>query len=253
MHTSQTNMITRLRGVQEFLDENETVLGGISRNGTRRQLDQALSELVSVTRRQSASPGDQKSGSVRLNELRSALVNDHMAVIATIAAVSVPGAAALTGLRMPGRMTAEKLVAAGGAMAEQAEPHAAVFIAAGMPEDFIAQLLAATDELAAFLGARKHLRGKNTAATKAIQRNISAGNRVEAVLDKMIRRVLKNDPARLDAWASVRRVRKTARRPAEEVVPIPAADGVVTTPVVSTPVVSITPVVPIAPAVAKSA
>lgn len=241
MQSAQSGMITRLLGVRAFFAKHDDRLGDIARSGTRRQLDAILAELEQSATTQSGAPGDQKRGGLQFKRLRRVLVRKHMTLIARVAAADLPSSPALAPLRLPGRSTVAQLVAAARSMAKTAEPHAAIFVAAGLPEDFIHRLLSAADELSQFDGQRKQQRGEGVAATKSLAMRINAANRVIGVLDAMIQGAFEDDPAFLAEWSSVRRVRKLPRKPAGEPVPIPQVDG------------SVTPVVPITPSLAKSA
>jgi hypothetical protein len=112
----------------------------------------------------------------RKQTLRQAQLRDHLAKIARIAKADLPSVPELQPLRMPkGKPTVEKLAAAATGMADTAKPHADVFIAAGLPTDFIAQLVAATDAMTSAISERTSNRGRRSGATVGLKQKLSAG------------------------------------------------------------------------------
>jgi len=118
-------------------------------------------------------------------------------------------------LRMPkGKPTVEKLASAAAGMAKTVEPYSDVFIAAGLPNDFIAQLNAATDAMTNTISERTSSRGRRSGATAGLKQKLSAGRRIVHALDAFVRSQLKNDPALLRDWNLVKRVPRPMGRPA---------------------------------------
>jgi hypothetical protein len=99
-------------------------------------------------------------------------------------------------------------------MAKTVEPYSDVFIAAGLPNDFIAQLNAATDAMTNTISERTSSRGRRSGATAGLKQKLSAGRRIVHALDAFVRSQLKNDPALLRDWNLVKRVPRPMGRPA---------------------------------------
>ncbi|MDQ2666704.1 MAG: hypothetical protein M3Z05_11910 [Gemmatimonadota bacterium] len=69
-----------------------------------------------------------------------------MSHVARVAKADLPNTPAIEPLRMPkGRLTTERLSTAANGMAKAAVPFAPVFVDAGLPSDFVAQLNAAAN------------------------------------------------------------------------------------------------------------
>jgi hypothetical protein len=102
--------------------------------------------------------------------LRQALLRDHVAKIARIAAADLPNVPELEPLCMPrGKPTVEKLAAVASGVAKTAAPYAEVFISAGLPQDFIAQLTAATDAMTGAISERTSSCGRRSGATVGLK------------------------------------------------------------------------------------
>ncbi|HZW51483.1 MAG TPA: hypothetical protein VFF05_06465 [Rudaea sp.] len=145
--------------------------------------------------------------------LRTKLLRDHMAKIARIARADLPNTPELSHLRMPrGKPTVERLKAAADGMARAAEPHAAVFIAAGMAADFIAQLSAAADALTTAVDDRTQIRTRSRGATVGLKAKLSEGRKVVSILDSFVQTALKDNAALLAQWNSVKRVPRLGGR-----------------------------------------
>jgi hypothetical protein len=172
--------------------------------------------------------------------LREALLRDHMAVIVRIAKAKLTPTPEVAPIRMPrGRPTVERLSAAANGMAKAAEPFAAVFIAAGLAADFIAQLTAAADALVASMSHRTQSQGSRRGATTGLQATLIAGRKIVHVLDAMVTSALQGNPALLSNWNSVKRVRITPTRPNT-----PAPETPVTPTTSTTPTAPVTPPAP---------
>jgi hypothetical protein len=210
--------------VKAFLETNAAKLAGVVQTGARRKLDDAIAELASHVTIQSGSFLDAKGSTQRHVALRAALLRDHMAPIAKIAAADLPNTPAVKPLRMPkGRPTAEKLSAAAYGMGEAAAKFADTFTGAGLPADFVNRLTGAADAMIAALGDRTQSRGQRSGATKGLQATLSRGRKTVAVLDAMVKSALHSDPSLLAEWNAVKRVRVVPSRPAPDAQPTPAA------------------------------
>jgi hypothetical protein len=157
---------------------------------------------------------------------RQALLRDHMAKIARIAAADLPNVPELQPLRMPrGKPTVEKLAALASGMAKTAEPHAEVFIAAGLPNDFIDQPKAATDAMTNAISERTSSRGRRSGATVGLKQKLSAGRKIVYVLDAFVKSALKDDPVLVRNWNLVKRVPRPTGRAPSATPPTPATPG----------------------------
>ena len=228
MRITQGSVLESLRSVQAFIDAHADALGPVPTCGTRKRLDDIVTSLDGYAGTQVGSQLASKGATQKHYTLRRTLLHDHMAPIAKIAASEFPDIPEFDPLRMPkGRPTAERLKAAAYGMAETATPFAATFTGAGLADDFIAQLTAAADAVVATVNNRRQSRSDWAAATKGLEFLASNGRKIVHILDAMIKRALKGDPALLRAWNSAKRVQLIpgggATAPAPAPAPAPAA------------------------------
>jgi len=261
MRTTQGSMLASLRAVKGFLDTNAAALGDVVNTGARKRLDDAIAALSDHVATQTGSNLAAQGATQRQYSLRQVLLRDHMSPIARIARADLPVSPAIEPLRMPlGKPTAERLAAAAYGMAKAAEPYASVFVAAGMPEDFIKQLTDAADALLASLGDRTENRGARAGATAGLKARLTEGRRIVGVLDAFVKTALHGDAALLRNWNIVKRVQKTAPGPmplGPEPAPSPALAAPATAPALpastATSAIPATPQTPSTPTTASPA
>jgi hypothetical protein len=235
LQTSQGITLETLRAIVLFIDQYAERLHLVVKSGSRRQLDQLVTELDGLALRQSTS-ATIMSGAEKARELRQDLIEKHMRPIVQIASVDLPRTPELARLRIPrGTPTPEKLVKAADQFREIAAPHAKTFIDAGLPENFLEELDAAAKAFMEFTARRKTSVGAGVAATTGIKDTISRANRVIKALDSLVLKQLDrrspDDQLLRTEWRSVKRVRKTASRPVTaEPLAIPPAAPVVGAP-----------------------
>lgn len=233
MQTQQGITLETLRAIQLFLDKHAERLGDVQKSGSRRQLDQAVLDLANLATSQ-ATNATASSGVEKAKQLRTRLIEQHMLPIARIAAVDLPRTPELGKLVVPrGSPTPERLVQAAHTMRKIATPFAQIFIDAGMPPDFLAELDDAAEAFAKFSAQRKGSVGVGKAATKGIRDTISRGSRVITALDGLMRKALDphapEDKLIRTEWLSVKKVRKAASRSAMPLEPVPIPPAVPST------------------------
>jgi hypothetical protein len=129
-----------------------------------------------------------------------------MRPIARIAAAELDSEPGLEVFRMPrGTPTAAVLHATAMGMAEAAEPHASIFIDAGLPTDFLTSFRAAADAMLGSLGSRRQQQGSRCGATTGLKETIRSARKIVDVLDAFVSVALKDDAALLANWKSVKR------------------------------------------------
>jgi len=210
MRTRQGSTLQSLRAVQGFLDANAGELGAVANAGARKRLDGLIEALSTHAATQTGSNLAAQGATRKQYALRAILLHDHMAPIARIARVDLATSPEIEPLRMPrGNPATERLAAAAYGMAKAAAPHADVFIAAGLSDDFVEQLIAATDALLASLDERMQNRGLRAGATKGLEIRLSEGRKIVHVLDALVKTALKRNPVLLANWNIVKRVQRT--------------------------------------------
>lgn len=225
MRTSQGSILQSLRAVQGFLDANPSKLGSIKSTGARKNLDEAVLRLESQAAIQTGSFINAKGVTQRKRLLEKELRRDHMSPIARIAKAELPTTPDMRPLRMPhGKPTVEKLVGAANGMADSAAKFADVFISAGLPEDFVARLRAASATLLHSVGERMQHRGQRSGATKGLDLGLKRGRKLVGVIDSLVKTALKDDPALLAEWDVVKRVQLLPTRPSATATQSPATE-----------------------------
>jgi hypothetical protein len=220
MQTIQGHSLTTLRSVQAFLADRAEQLPEAANSGARRKLDEIIAQLSLYITEQAEGTRNAQGATQRQHALRQALVRLHIAPLVCIARAELAHTAELEPFRMPrGMPPVEKLAAAAYGMAMVAARHASVFIAAGLPHDFVEQLTRTADALVGSVSERTQHRSAVGGATTGIRKRLVAGGRIVRVLDTFVLRDAHDDPALLAGWDSVRQVRRVGGRRAHFALP----------------------------------
>lgn len=198
-----------LVNVRQFLDTNAVTMGPVNGSGARRALDDALAALadsaVAQGEHRIRSTGETK----KQRSLRRSLRKRYLRPIAEVAAASLSDVPEIATLRLPSdRFVGSDLVDAANAMANAAEPHIAVFIAAGLKRDFLDGLRAMTEAIRTSLGGRTEHLIKRRGATIALRRGAASGRTALRLLDAVIEQHLADNTQLLTEWKAVKRIRK---------------------------------------------
>jgi hypothetical protein len=197
-----------LRSVPAFLDANAAMLPGIVDNPQRKRLDALLVELETRVGDQSGNALAAQGATRKHQSLRDALIRDHMAPIAKIAAAELP-TPELQVFKMPkGTPSIEKLRSAALGMAEAAAPYAEVFVSAGLTPGFLDRLVAAANATVTSVTGRNLHRQDRVGATKGLKSTLTEARKKVRALDALVKSALKDEPALLAAWRTARRVQK---------------------------------------------
>jgi hypothetical protein len=153
-----------------------------------------------------------------------------MAKIAFVAAAELPSTPEVAPLRMPKRkVSAANLSLAAHGMAETAGKYTDVMVAAGLPGDFVARLIAASDAMMEAVRERSSTVSKRSGATTGLVPKLQAARKIVRALDRFVRSELKDDPTLLRTWQSVQRVRRPGRSASGSAAPaIPGSSPVMT-------------------------
>jgi hypothetical protein len=207
MQTRQGNTVQSLRAVRDFLDDHAAKFPSVAGSGARKKLDDAIAELTVHATDQSGSAMSAQSGTRKTRAFRETLIRNHMTPISRIARAELPHTQELLPLRAPhGNPTNERLAVAARGMAQAAVARADVFIASGLPPDFIARLDAATDAMLQSVDDRKKIRGRTKGATAGLSTQLRKARQTVHILDSFVRIALTDDPALLATWNSIRTV-----------------------------------------------
>ena len=218
-----------LVNVQQFLDANAAALGPVNTSGARKALDDAIAALgdhaVSQGEHTIRSAGETN----KQRSLRLSLRKQYLRPIAKVAAASLGNVPEISALRMPSRtLIGSELVDAANAMANAAESHAAVFIAAGLRPDFLDGLRAMTQAMQTSLGGRTDHVIKRRGSTIALGSGAVSGRTALRLLDAVIEQQVPDNAQLLAEWKAVKRIPRksgTTRvtQPKAAATPAPAA------------------------------
>ena len=199
--------LAALRAAQQFIADHADRLDDLAQSGARRRLDAILDDLSALVAQQAAATSGARAATQHLHALRRNLVEDHVAKIVRIARAELREATALENFRLPRRNApVELLAAAARGIVQAAEPRAEVFIAAGLPENFVDQLNEAADALLNTHVARTQLRAHLASTTVSIRKRLADGRRVTEVLDSFVRSATRGDDTLRVAWVAARTI-----------------------------------------------
>jgi hypothetical protein len=140
-------------------------------------------------------------------EKRREVLSNQMAPIAKVARAlrgTVPGIGVLT--RPKGNVPTPEVIGAATAMAEKAGMYKDVLIESGLPADFIEQLQEAAAALKGSIDGRGLARASRVAATQGVRAEVALGLRVVAIIDVVVTRLIRSEPAKLAEWEQLKRV-----------------------------------------------
>jgi hypothetical protein len=174
----------------------------------KQVLDDVVAKLTEHGTDQGAARRMNKASAQKQAVLRASLRSEHLAPLAQIARAMlrhVPGISAA--LRMPSwKLKTHNLVRAAGEFRKVAAGYEAVFVEAGRPQDFLAQL----DAVVAALGdsGRGQARnvGARVGATRGIEAELKRGRTAIELIDTMVRSAFARDAVTLGAWSVARRI-----------------------------------------------
>ena len=254
MHAIHEALLETLRAVQTFLDGVKALIAPINESGARKALDDVVEQLTMRSVDQNAGRVNGRGETTRQRKLRDALRIGQMKPIADIASVTLSEEPRLSDFVAPNaRASSTHLIACAGAMADAAKAYQSVFTARGLPEDFIAQLQAASDALEESLSNRAQSLSRSRGATAAMSPLVKQGRGALRVLDSLMTRTLQPGDRVLGEWRAVKVIRTKPGRPRGSAASGEMSNGTSVTPIV--PVVqssSIAPVPPAAPAVSET-
>jgi hypothetical protein len=140
-------------------------------------------------------------------EKRREVLSNQMVPIAKVARAlrgTVPGIGVLTVPK--GNVPTPELITAATAMAEKAEIYKDVLVESGLRGNFIEQLTAAAAALKSSLDGRGLARASWVAATRGVESELALGRRVVSIIDAVITREIRSEPAKLAEWEQLKRV-----------------------------------------------
>ena len=211
MRRKQEQLIQALERVEQFLESHPEISDAVLTSAAQEMFSASRTRLTQHMRLQDAFARALRNNTGVKRVLRDDLVREHLRPISIVGRTRLPDAGEGAMFRLPPNKTSFLgVVAAGYGMAEAAKVHEQTFLAAGLPVDFIARLIAATDLLKGALDTKGATNALRVQATAGLQKEGRVARNALRVLDALVRAAVKQDNALLDRWVAVSRVARTA-------------------------------------------
>jgi len=210
MNKTQIAQISRLSQVQAFLDRNARLLQPLNEGTARADLDEIMRAIAQQHAAFSEATTMCQNLTAQLGTLRWQLRIRHLAPIAAVARAKAQHAPTDATVRLPRKTARDATLAAAATAAVAAvAKDRKMYLRAGLPEDFVEQLVAATDAFKAARDAAASLRIDSVSATMRIVDLVRRGNTLVRLFDALvIARASRDHNPRLGAeWHSVRTLR----------------------------------------------
>jgi hypothetical protein len=209
MDERQKQVLDAFDRVRAFVGEHP-VEGTPSYGGAVATLDEVVPQLREYAGLELAGHQLRQVESRRQAEMIARIRTDHLRTIVGIAKTQIEPDAEKrlpAAFRMPSvNIRATRMLQVCDAMVEAAKPFEAQFVSAGLAPDFLAQLQAARDELAAALHGRARQVGTHVGARKGLEVQLGRGRRAVDRLDAVVRTRFASDPTVLAKWRAAKRV-----------------------------------------------
>jgi len=197
--------------VRAFL-EAHPVAGPLSYTGARETLDEVVLRLREYAGAQITGRQLSRAELRRQAQLIKQLFDRHIRPIVAIARAQIEPESDVrmpVALRMPRiSLGVTKILQVCDGMIEAVRPFEAVFIAHGLPADFLARFSGARNELEQLLGDRATLIGTHVGARTGLQVQFRRGSRAVERLDSVVRASFEGDEVTLTRWRSAKRIQK---------------------------------------------
>jgi hypothetical protein len=212
--------------VEAFMNSNaaDFPAGGKGAEAAAR-LSEELAALAALDVAKAASAGARRQTAEGRRDLRESLRAQVAAVCDTAEAVGVehPEVRGRFPRSRPDNSD-QTLVAVARSFAESAAPLKSRFVEYELPADFVERLKADADALEAQMTRQTEGRGTSVSTNASIEAALGRVDELAERLEVLVRNKYRQDPARLAAWDSARRLERSARpkRNGETPAPPPA-------------------------------
>ena len=209
MMSRQGNTTQSLAATESFLDEYASSFPDIANSDVRKRLRSAVAELRGHATDQDRTTTSVQSGTKQRKTLRNELIREHMAPISRIARANLPRTEEFSALKTPrGNPNTPQLTAAARAMTQTVAANVDVFVANGLPGDFVERLQKATDGLEKSVSWRKRSQDKTAGSRAGVRAAITSARTSVHIIDALMRVALKDQPVLLADWKSAKRVQR---------------------------------------------
>ncbi|MCC7001307.1 MAG: hypothetical protein IT357_04050 [Gemmatimonadaceae bacterium] len=212
MEKRQQQVVESYQRVRGFAGEHPAK-GTLSYTSALAMLDDVLEKVRSLASMEYRGREVGRAEKRRQADQLRLLVDEHIRPIVTIARAQIEPQSDVglpAGLRMPALpLNPSKAVTVCDGMLEAARPHEVLFVANGLPADFLEQFANARNELERLTGGHTTQVGAHKAARSLLPVQLVRGRRAVERLDAIVRASYRRDPGVLAAWRSAKRVQKT--------------------------------------------
>jgi hypothetical protein len=206
MKARQSVLLDTARNVQAFLDAHTSIIGPTIASA-RKNFDDAVTQLMTMAVTQSGSIIASKGATARQKALRTALVNNNMKPISTIAKLLLPDAPEIGALVITRKgLAGTQLIASAHGMADAAEKYSDTFTQSGMPDDFVASLRSAADAVTAAGTGRQVALATGSGAVAAMQVQEARVRSLLHVINALVIPKLGTDASLLSQWKAARAI-----------------------------------------------
>lgn len=216
MEKRQQQVVESFQRVRAFTEEHPAK-GTLSYTSSVAMLDDVLEKVRSLASMEYRGREVSRAETRRQADQLRVLVDEHIRPIVTIARAQIEAQSDVglpAGLRMPPLpLNPSKAVTVCDGMLEAARPHEVLFVANGLPADFLAQFANARNELERLTSGRTTQVGAHKAARSLLPVQLMRGRRAVERVDAIVRASYRRDPGVLVAWRSAKRVQKTPGGP----------------------------------------
>ena len=212
MHARQRKLLETFIKVDEFLTRNREVGERVVNPRARENFLECVKRMAEHMNQQDAFKRFALTSTSTKRKLRDRLIDDHMRPLAVVASAGMNDMERKAFTIPERKQPFLDHVAAGHGMAAAAKEREEVFLAHGFPADFIAQLLAATEELNRAITMRSKAKSLRVNATAGIKAEADAALVALRVIDSQIRRAIKDDNILLTQWESVSHLTRVRSR-----------------------------------------
>ena len=211
MKKEQENLLEALARVEDFLDSNQAVMATVITSKAHQNFSASRERLVEYMKAQGEHTRGLRAAVAVKRRLAAQLVRHHFRPIGVVARKQLRAAEEFSALTQPGkRQRHVALVATGYGMARAAQVHEALFLEAGLPADFLAQLARATEALEAGITAKGRVESQRVEATAGLTKEGRVARFALRLLDTLVRSAVREDDALIDRWGKVSRVAAVA-------------------------------------------
>jgi len=226
MQRKEEQLLNTMDRSEEFLQSNGDRMTSVITSAGHQNLADSRLRLDGFRTAQGTCNRMLLSHTATARALRTRLIVEHLRPIAAVAVAQLDQVGELSAFIVPLRdLRYGALVGVGQSMAEAAKVHEAALIAGGLPVDFIARLVAATEALRESLSARGQTLALRVEATAGLLKEAATARNALRVIDSMVRAAARNDDLLLDRWMSIRHVVATGSSPRESGDPIGSTEG----------------------------